>query len=330
MRRRTVIFAGVASGLLGATGVRAQRPRRLGLMLLVPFPALTEPLIAALADSGWRIGSNLEVDIRVTAPRQSQAIDMARELIQRGADILVTVSTANAVAANQASPTVPIVMLASGYPVESGLAASLAKPGGTVTGLSIYAGSSLFGKYVELMRELVPNLRELGVFWGYAPPAFPQVETDLALGEMRAAAAAMQIGLRVWMNRNEAALQANIAAAGASSIQALFVTAGGPQSSPETIQWIADFCTKRRLPTGCDVAGAYFARGGVISYSADLAALSRRAAHYIDRILRGSKPGELPIERPARFELVVNHRFARQLKLVVPPAILTRADRVIE
>jgi putative ABC transport system substrate-binding protein len=270
------------------------------------------------------------VESRVTAPDQPRAADMARELLDRRAEVLVTVGTANAVAARQATGTTPIVMLGSGYPVESGLAASLARPGGNVTGLSVYAGSEIFGKYVALLRELVPSLRELGVFWGYAPPAFPQVETDLALGEMRKAAEATGLRLRAWLNRSEAELAANIAEAAGTPIQALFVTAGGPHSIASGIARISEFCAKRRLPVMCDVTGVYFQSGGVLAYSAILSELGRRGAEYVDRILRGARPGELPIEQPSRFELVVNMKFARAAGIPVPQALLLRADRVIE
>jgi putative ABC transport system substrate-binding protein len=317
-----------AAGLPAAA--QPATPARVGMLLLIPAPVLTDPFFAEMERRGWVRGRNLETETRVTAPAQPQAAEMARELVARNARVLVTVGTANAVAARQATRTVPIVMLGSGYPVEAGLAASLARPGGNVTGLSVYAGSEIFGKYVALLRELVPSLREAGVFWGYAPPAFPQVEADLALGEMRKAAEATGLRLRVWLNRSETELASSITEAAATPIQALFVTAGGPQSMPTGIARIADFCTRRRLPAMCDVTSVYFQSGGVLAYSAVLSELGRRGAEYVDRILRGAKPGELPIEQPTRFELVVNLKFARAAGIAVPQSILLRADRVVE
>lgn len=326
-----LLGAAASATLAAAPGIAQQSgKRRLGLLLLVDVPSLTDPMFAGLAEKGWRMGANLEIETRITAPQQHRAADMARELLHRGADVLVTVSTANAVAARQASSNAPVVMLASGYPVESGLAASYARPGGNVTGLSIYAGSALFGKHVELTRELVPTARQLGVFWGYAPPAFPSVETDLALGEMQTAATAMNIKIRPWLNRDAASLEANLAAAESSGVDALFVSAGGPQSQPKTISRIADFVLKRKLPTACDAAGVFFMQGGVIAYSAEFSELGRRAAAYVDRILRGAKPGEMPIERPTRFELVVNRRFAKALGFAIPPSLAVRADRFVD
>ena len=332
MQRREVLLSVGASAALAAIPAFAQRQskRRLGLLLLVSVPSLTDPLFRALGEKGWRLGANLEIETRITAPQQQRAVDMAKELLGWGADILVTVSTANALAARQASSNVPIVMLASGYPVESGLAASYARPGGNVTGLSIYAGSALFGKHVEVTRELVPSLRQLGVFWGYAPPAFPQIETDLALGEMQAAGTAMNVKIRAWFNRDEASLEANLAAAANSGIDALFVSAGGPQSQPKIIERIVRFVLNRRLPTACDAAGVYFMQGGLVAYSADFAELGTRAAAYADRILRGDKPAGMPIEQPTRFELVVNRKFAKALGFAIPHSLVLRADRFVD
>jgi len=329
-RRDALVFLAAAMAPHSALPQQPAKLHRLGLLLLAHFPQQTDLFLATLHDRGWALGKNLAVETRVTAREQSRAHEMAKELIDNGADILVVSGTANAVAARRASRTVPIVMLASGFPVESGLAASLARPGGNVTGLSVYAGTELFGKYVTLFKEFVPSLRELGVFWGYAPPAFPQVETDLGVGQMRRAAEALKINIRVWLNRSDTELAANLAAAAGAPLDALFVSAGGPQSVPESIAKIADFCEKRRLPTMSDVAGVFFLAGGVLSYSVDFKELGVRAASFVDRILRGAKPGELPIEQPTRFELVINLKRAKAIGMAIPPSILVRADRVIE
>jgi putative tryptophan/tyrosine transport system substrate-binding protein len=323
-------LAAGAPFILLAARAQAGRRHRLGVLLLGHLPALTDPFFAALQARGWSLGQNLEVETRVTAREQSRAHEVARELIDKGANLLVIVGTANAVSARRASATVPIVMLASGYPVESGLAASLARPGGNVTGLSVYAGSELFGKYIALLKELVPQLRELGIFWGYAPPAYPERETELAVGAMRRAAGALGINVHVWTNPDESALAKNLAAAASAHLDALFVSAGGAQSVPEGIAKLAAFCEQKRLPTMCDVAGNFFLAGGVLSYTVDFKELGVRGASFVDRILRGAKPGELPIEQPTRFELVANARRAKAIGMTIPASILLRVDRVIE
>jgi putative ABC transport system substrate-binding protein len=137
---------------------------RLGMLVLRRLPPLDDAFFAALASRGWSEGRNLQVDVRETASDQERAPVFAAELLKAGADMLVVVSTGNAVAARKATSTVPIVMLGSGFPVEAGLAKTLARPGGNVTGLCVYAGTQLFGKYVTLFKELVPTLRSLGVF----------------------------------------------------------------------------------------------------------------------------------------------------------------------
>jgi putative ABC transport system substrate-binding protein len=329
MNRRCVLGS---MGLLLVAPALAQSKKtaRLGMLLLGRLGPLNDAFFAELGRRGWSQGRNLQVEMHVTASEQERAQEMASELVRDGADVLVTVGTANAVAARKATNSIPIVMLASGFPVESGLAASLARPGGNVTGLSVYAGTALFSKYISLFHELVPNLRNLGVFWGYAPPAFPQVETDLAVGAMRSAAQSLGMNFRVWMNRDGNDLAANLAAADTARLDALFVSAGGPQSVPEGIEKISAFCEKRRLPTMCDIAGLFFLSGGVMAYAVDVNELGFRGASFVDRILRGAKPGELPIEQPTRFELVLNQRRARALGMTIPPTMLIRADRVIE
>ena len=246
MKRRA--FLVLAAGALAPGVVYAQGTRRdfkLGILTLAPFPPLIDPFLAALNDRGWSAGLNLSVESRVTAPQQARAAEMAKELIAKGADVLATVGTANAVAARQASSTVPIVMLASGYPVESGLAASLAE-------------------------------------------------------------------------------------ATKSPIQALFMTAGGPQSDPQGIARVAEFCERRRLPAVADVASIIFLTAGIVAHSPDFSELGVRGASFVDRILRGAKPGDLPIEQPTRFQVIVNAKRAKLIGMAIPRSILARADRVIE
>jgi putative ABC transport system substrate-binding protein len=313
-------------------------PRRIGLILLAapaprsgayPLPDVGEVFVAALKDRGWILGRNLTIESRTSAAEPHRAVDLARELLAQGAEILVVAGSANAVAARRATRTTPIVMLASGYPVESGLAKTLARPGGNVTGLRVYAGE-VFGKHVDLANEMVPSLRHFGVFWGYTPPAFPEIETRLALGEMQHAADARRVKLHVWQNSDAATLREHLQDAAKAPIQAVLVTSGGPQVVPAHMADIATFCESRRLPTMCDIAGVFFQTAGVLAYSVDYLELGTRGAAFVDRILRGADPAELPIEQPTRFLLLVNTRRAKALGIDLPPSLLARADRVIE
>jgi putative tryptophan/tyrosine transport system substrate-binding protein len=322
--------AGFGAAIAPPRAAAQSRTYRIGLIVLAPFPPLIDPFLAALGARGWAQGRNLEVDTVVTAPQQERAADMAKTLIAKGADLLVVVGTANAVAAQQASGAVPVVMLASGYPVQSGLAKTLARPGGNVTGLTVYAGTEIFGKSVALAKELVPALRDLGVFWAYAPPAFPEIELEICRKEIKEAADALKIRVHFWMNRNARDLDAALTAAASAPLQALLMTSGGPQSTPEGIAKVANFCEKRRVPAVADVASVIFRTAGVAAYSPDFSELGMRGASFVDRIFRGAKPGELPIEHPTRFQLHINPRRAKLIGLTFPPSILARADRVIE
>jgi putative ABC transport system substrate-binding protein len=327
--RRRVLVLGALAAL--APRARAAAPmRRVGLLLLTPSASVTDPFIAGLRGRGWHEGRDIALATRFTASAQDQAVKLARELLEWGAEVVVAVSTANAVAARKATQRVPIVMLGGGYPVESGLAKSLARPGGNVTGISIYAERRLFGKYVSLVKELVPHVRELGVLWGYTPPAFPQVESDITLGEMRKAAQSINVRLREWRNGSQQQLDSHLSDASSASIDALFVTSGAPQAAPGNVARIAELCRVRRLPAVCDVTGAFFHAAGVLAYTADLDEIGARATSMVDRILRGADPAELPMEQPTRFNLVVNMRQARTIATPVPAALLVRADRVIE
>jgi putative ABC transport system substrate-binding protein len=291
---------------------------------------LSDALIAALGDRGW--GSrNLVVDIRHTQGNPERAESLARELVKERADVIVTVVTATAMAARRATNVLPIVMYISGYPVEGGLADSLARPGGNVTGMTLYAGGGvLFGKFVQLLRELRPSLRELGVFWGYAPPSYRLAQVAPATAELRQAARALNINVHFWQTGTDSDVSAALSAAASAPLDAMFVTAGVINGLPETANRIVRFIQERRLPTLTDFpASIFFAGGAVLSYSAELKELASRTAHFVARILEGARPGDLPIEQPTKYELIVNLKAAQAIGLDVPPALLLRADRTI-
>jgi putative ABC transport system substrate-binding protein len=219
-------------------------------------------------------------------------------------------------------------MLTSGYPVEVGLAASLARPGSNVTGNTIYAGSELWAKYVELFRELLPTLRRLGVLWDYLPPIVEVGEADLPLAELRKGAEALGIALRIWKIQSTEEVNRALAALAREPLDALFCT-GGPIVSKNAPQ-IIDVALKQRLPTMTDFGTTLVRQGGLMASSANVAELTRQAAYFVDRILRGAKPADLPIQRPAKFDLMINMKTAKALGLTIPPSLLMRADEVIQ
>jgi putative tryptophan/tyrosine transport system substrate-binding protein len=335
-RRRflATALAGAWAKLIAVRDTRAQESKsvyRIGILQPGPNPQLADPLIAGLGERGWVGGRNLVIEFRYTDGDSVRAEALARDLVEARMDVIVTNVTATAMAARRATSAVPIVMLTSGFPVEGGLANSLRRPGGNVTGITVYAGGGpIFGKYVELLRELVPHLREFGVLWGFAPPSYKIEQVAPATDALRRAANALKLNMRFWETGTERALVAALASAANLPLDALFVTSGTIHGQPEIARRIAEFAVQRRLPTVTDFAGRFFPVGGVLAYSASPRELAARTAHLVDRILRGAKPEDLPIEQPTMYELSVNLKLARTLGLTIPPSLLARADQVIE
>jgi putative ABC transport system substrate-binding protein len=321
-------LAGVA---LAPVAVRAQPARTYRLGLLGNNAAagtfLTDPLFAALKQHGWVVGRNLQVESRSTEGDHHRATGLARELIEQRVDVIVTVTTGNAVAARQVTSTVPIVMLGSGYPVEAGLAKSLANPGGNVTGVSIYAGTEIWGKYVSLARELEPALRRLHVLFDYV---VSDKELDPLLAELRGAERAMKVEVLFRRHMNPNDVSASLSALEKTEHAALLATSGPVHAQSATGKRIGGFALEHRLPMINDVASGLFLGAGLLAYSLTPRELADRCASMIDRILRGARPGSMPIEYPTRFELAINMKTARALRLTVPQSLLLRADRVID
>jgi len=231
------------------------------------------------------------------------------------------------VAAMRATAEIPIVMIASGYPVEVGLVKSYARPGGNVTGNSIYAGTELFGKHVELLKTLLPRMRRLAVLWGWVPPFAYVGEGELALEELKRAANTLDVGLRVWETRRAEDVGAALTAMSTDHADALYVS-GSPVHRRSAAK-IVEFARRQRLPTMTDTRGLFEA-GILMTYSANSAMLARQAAAFVDRILRGARPAELPIERPSQLELIINLKAAKAIGLTIPQSLLLRADQVIQ
>ena len=245
-------------------------------------------------------------------------------------DVIVTIVTGNAAAAKRATAEIPIVMMTSGYPVEVGLVKSYARPGGNVTGNSIYAGEGLFAKHPEILKMAVPHLARLAVLWNYIPPIVEVGEGELALAELKRAATTLGMAVRVWETRRSEDVESALAAISADRPDALYVTGGTVHAQPQTADRIVKFAEERRLPTMTDFAGAVFSAGILMTYSANLRELGRQTARLVDRILRGARPADLPIERPSKFDLIINLKTAKALGLTIPPSLLLRADQVIE
>jgi putative tryptophan/tyrosine transport system substrate-binding protein len=330
VNRRTFLSALCIAALVPATA-RAQARKVYRVAILAPnvTSSILGAFIEALRERGWVVGRNLQVEIHDTKGDPARAEALAEAAAREGVDLIATNVTATAIAAHRATKVVPIVMLSSSFPVEGGLAESLARPGGNVTGVTLYAGSLLFGKFVELLHVLVPGLRELGVLWGYAPPSYKPEQIAPAIHELHRGAKALNIAVRFWQTGTERDLDAALQAVSAAPLDALLVTSGIIHSRPEILPRIVQVVSQQRLPVLTDFNGPLFTKTAVLAYAVDQKELAARAASLADRILKGAKPGELPIEQPAKYGLTVNLPVAKALGVTVPRSLLVGADRVI-
>jgi putative ABC transport system substrate-binding protein len=280
----------------------------------------TAAFVQRMRELGWIEGQTVAIEYRWAEGRSKRFAEIAAEFVRLKVNVIVTAGTLAAAAVKQATAGIPIVFAAAGDPVCTGLVASLARPGGNVTGLSIQQNDTA-GKRLELLRDLVPNLRRLAILANVDNPA-PMLEVE------DVQAAARTLGLEVILlkiRRAEDIAPAIEALKGRAD--ALYV-ATDPLVSTNRIQ-INTLALDARLPT-VHGGGEYVEAGGLMSYGADIPDLFRRAAEMVDKILRGAKPSDIPVEQPTKFDLVINLKTAKALGLTVPPALLVAADKVIE
>jgi putative ABC transport system substrate-binding protein len=284
---------------------------------------LIEAFRQGLRELGWVEGQNITIDYRFAEGRSDRLLDLAAELVRLKVDIIVAAAgTPTVVAAKNETGTIPIVAIAVGDPVATGLIASLARPGGNITGLSYYVGSENLGKELELLKETLPNIGRVAVLSNPANPAHaPAVEN------VKAAARALRVELQLLEARGPDEFDGAFAAMAKERVGALVVIADPVFNIHRTR--LADLEAMNRLPSMHGVR-EYVEAGGLMSYGPNLSDLFRRAATYVDKILKGAKPSDLPVEQPNKFEFVINLKTAKTLGLTVPPSLLARADEVIE
>ena len=324
MRRRVFLglaAAAVAGPALAQPGVRV---RRVGVLGSFPPSGHTakayDAFVDVLKERGWTEPQNLLVDRRYSQGRVERFIELAEELVRAGSDVIVAPSTQAALSARKVTTTVPIVTVLAGDPVGSGLAASLAHPGGNVTGMSSQA-PDFTAKTLEILLSIV-NVTRVAVSWNPTQPA--HVASAKAIESI-----APQLKLQLlWVEIRQAEdLEPAFAAIGRGRVGALQVLDDVVASTHR--QRIVDFATASRLPA-IYLWRYYLEAGGLMSYGPGLVDLFRKAASYVDRILRGARAADLPMEQPTRFELVVNVKAARAIGLAIPPMVLARADEVLE
>jgi putative ABC transport system substrate-binding protein len=302
----------------------AQQPRdiaRIGLLQWEGCPGRNSVLGVALRDLGHTWGGKIDVVCRDGKGNYRELASAASDLVAQNVNIIVGLSHVAAYAAHQATRSIPIVMIASGDPVRTNLVASLARPGGNVTGLTYYTGE-LGQKRLQLLKELVPDLKRVAVLGN--------TQSDHVFGIYRddVARAARALGLDLITSdvRDPAELERAFAMFREREAQGLLVLTD-PMLRSQANR-IAQLAAEYRLPAM--YGGTWFLEvGGLASYSADFDTMTRRAAYYVDRILKGSQPARLPVEQPAKYELVFNLRTAKALGLRVPESLLVRADRLI-
>jgi putative ABC transport system substrate-binding protein len=285
-----------------------------------PF-ALRDAFVEALRRLGWIEGKNVVFEYRYAENRLDRLPELAAELVRLNVDVIVTAGTLAPLAAKRATTTIPIVMTAPGDPLGTGLVASLARPGGNVTGTSIMA-PDIAGKRLELLKELLPRISRVAILWNAANPYPANV-----FRETEAAARMMGIEVQSLEVRRPEDFDSVLEAARTQRSDGLITV-----EDPLTVNYrnkIVDFAATNRLPA---IHGfrEFVEVGGLMSYGASLLHLFRQSAIYVDKILRGAKPADLPVEQPTTFELVINLKAATALGLTIPPTIMVRADEVIE
>jgi putative ABC transport system substrate-binding protein len=324
MERRAFIAA-LAGGILAAPLAEAQqggRVPRIGVLApgrppLEQFDAFRK----GLRDLGYTEGQTIILEPRWDEGSTARHASLVADLVRLKVDIIVAGTTPTAVAAQQATRTIPIVMAAIADPVGAGLIASLARPGGNITGMSLIS-AELSRKRIGLLKEAIPSVSRVAVLWNPMNP-----NTVGLLHDTEDAAQSLGIQVQVLEGRNGAEIDAAFQSAVKGGAQALVTS----QDVLFTLQRarIAEIARKRRIPTMSGESG-FAAAGGLMNYGPNIVDSWRRAATFVDKILKGAKPGDLPVEQPEKFELVINLKTAKVLGLTIPPSLLLRADQVIE
>src|SRR5262249_48570616 len=318
-----------ASILISFLRVEAQQPAKVSRIgyLSNTDPASesarVEGIRLALSERGYKEGQNISIEYRYAEGKTDRPPELAAELLRLKVDILLVSGDPAVRAAMNATKTIPIVLLGAALdPVEAGLVESLARPGGNVTGIT-YPNRDLHGKRLELLKEAVPKLARVAFLYDPAvPPSALAAKEDLP-----AAARALKLTVQAWEVRDLNGLERVLAELNKKRPDGLYVMEAGPLMRAN-VKRITGFALKSRLPL---MYGSNRGREGegLMYYGADLADSYRRVAYYVDRILKGTKPADLPVEQPTKFEFVINLKTAKQIGVTIPPDLLARATKII-
>ena len=327
MDRRRFLLTSLAGAIAVASAAGAQhRVPRVGLLSIGADPNSSkpnawDPFFQQMRDLGYVESQTVTFERRFAGGRPERLNEFVADLTRLRLDVIVSTGELETLAAKRAMPTTPIVMMFVPDPVAEGLVMSLARPGGNVTGLTTLA-PELYAKRLQLLQEAFPTLTRVGVLFN---PTWRSAVT--AARDIATATKALRLQVRNVEVRSPADLEAAFAAMTREQLQAVLVVTDGVLFNQRAR--LAEAAVPAHLPTMCEVRN-FVEAGCLIAYGPSYADLSRRAAGYVDRILKGAKPADLPIEQPTKFELVINLKTAKALGLTIPPSLLARADQVIE
>ena len=306
---------------------QAQQPKKVPRIgFLSPFTSAAaahwhEAFRQGLREHGWVEGKNIAIEYRYAEGKNDRLPDLVADLVRLKVDIIVASVNTDALAAKNATRAIPIVVASAGDPVAIGLVESLAHPGGNVTGLS-QISPELAGKRLELLKEIVPKLSRMAVLWNPQGTTSPLAWKEIQLPARELGVQLHSLEVRSPNEFDKAFEKATKARAGALAIMPDPLFAGN-------LKRIAELAAKSRLPSIFHLS-EFVDSGGLVAYGPDRSDQFRRAATYVDKILKGRKPADLPVEQPMKFELVINLKTAKQIGLTIPPWMLMRADKVIK
>jgi ABC-type uncharacterized transport system substrate-binding protein len=328
MKRRDFItlLGGATAWPLAARGQQGERTRRIGVLLPAPvddpdYQAWVGAFLQKLQELGWTDGRNVRIDIRWATVNPAGIRKQATELAALAPDVILAPGTSTVGPLLQATRTVPIVFPIAADPVSGGLVESLARPGGNATGFMLFE-YSISGKWLELLKQIAPGVMRVAVLGD------PDIPTGPAqFGVIQAVAPLLRVEVNSFNKRDASEIERAVTGFAGAGNGGLIVTAGGPALVHRDL--IITLAARHKLPA-MYFDRAFVAAGGLVSYGPDRIDLYQRAAGYVDRILKGEKPADLPVQNPTKYELVINLKTAKALGLTVPPSLLVRADEVIE
>jgi putative ABC transport system substrate-binding protein len=322
MNRRNAGLALLALLAAGAAPLAAEAQQAGKVYHVGYLSTPTDAFLRKLRELGWVEGQNLVIEYRWAEGNVERLPDLAAELVRRNVDVIVAPAGSAALAAKNATSSIPIVMIFPSDPVEMGLVASLRRPGGNITGTTLTPGPEIFGRQLQILKETIPRASRVAILSNPADPSFA-----LQVREVEAAARTLRMRLQHVEAKGPEEFDSAFAAMARERADALLVNGTSTFLAHRTR--IAELAVKNRLPTMYSFRESVEA-GGLMAYAVNMADFVGRAAVYVDKILKGAKPADLPVEQPTKFELVINLKTAKALGLTIPQSLLARADDVIQ